>query len=136
LRTRALVAAGVLIIAVFVGTAVAGSSGSVKRDALVRTRVWCESLVARDALRYQETFRRNYFRGTFDRFANQYREPKESAIRAQMPRAQSCRAPDGIRPGPRGDVYVPVEWRDGDQTSHASLRLRRESGFLLITQIE
>src|SRR5207247_6893193 len=120
---RALVAAGVLVMGVFIGTAVAGTNNSVRRDALVRARVWCEALVARDALRYQETFRRNYFRGTFDRFANQYREPKESAIRAQMPRATSCRATDGIKPGPRGDVYVPVEWTNAGKASRAQLRL-------------
>ena len=120
----------------FIGTAVAGAGNSVRRDGLVRARVWCEAAVARDALRYQDTFRRGYFRGTFDRFANTYREPKESAIRAQMPRAQSCRATDGVKPGPRDDVYVPVEFTNGGTTHTANLRMRRESGFLVVVTIE
>jgi len=128
-------AAGLVVVVAFIGTAVAGSRGSLERDAQIRARVWCEALVARDALRYQDAFRRGYFRGTFDRFANQYREPKESAILAQMPRARSCRATDGIRgPGPRGDVYVPVEWRDPG-VHRAKLRMRREGGFLVVYEI-
>jgi hypothetical protein len=132
LRGRQLIVAGAAIAAVFIGTAVAGANNAVRRDALVRARVWCEAVVSGDALRYQDTFRRGYFRGTFDRFANQYREPKESAIRAQMPRARTCAATGVVEPGPRGDVYVPVKY-DG---STARLRMRRESGFLVVVTIE
>ena len=89
--------------------------------------------MARDALRYQETFRKSYFRGEFDRFANEYKEPKESAIRAQMARAQSCGLTGEVKgPGPRGDVYVPVVL-DGSQ--RAQLRMRRQAGFLLVYEI-
>jgi hypothetical protein len=131
----AAVALGIASFAVFVGTAVAGRSGSIERDALVRARVWCEALVARDAPRYQDTFRKGYFRPTFDRFANEYREPTEAAIRAQMPRAVSCEQKGAISDvGLRGDIYVPVTWRSR-VTLRARLRMRREAGFLVVYQI-
>ena len=89
--------------------------------------------MARDALRYQDAFRRSYFRGEFDRFANEYKEPKESAVRAQMPRAGSCRPTGEVDgPGPRGDVYVPVVL---DGSERLRLRMRRQSGFLLVYEI-
>jgi hypothetical protein len=135
-RILVAITAGIVVVGVFAGTAVAGHRDSLRRDALVRARVWCESLVARDALRYQETFQRTYFRGTFDRFANEYREPKESAVRAQMPGAQSCEPTGEVRgPGPRGDVYVPVVWTENETEQRAQLRMRRQAGFLLVYEI-
>jgi hypothetical protein len=124
---------GAAVVGIFAGTAVAGHGNSLRRDALVRARVWCEALVARDAPRFREAFRKSYFRGEFDRFANEYREPKESAIRAQMPRATSCRATGEVRgPGHRGDVYVPVVLNGAERVQ---LRMRRQSGFLLVYEI-
>lgn len=130
-------AASLALVSVFIGTAVAGRRGAVERDTLVRARVWCEALTERDALRYQETFRRGHFRGTFDRFANTYREATEESILAQMPATRSCavdRRPR--RQGVRGDVYVPVVLRAPDGGVHREeLRMRREAGFWVVYQV-
>lgn len=122
-----------LLVATLIGTAVAGARGAVEREALVRARVWCEALVERDALRYQDAFRRGYFRGRFDRFANIYREPTEASILAQMPRTSSCRAGRPRGPDERGEVYVPVV-RDGE--ARTVLRMRREAGFWVVWQLQ
>lgn len=136
-RLVAAAAGGCLVAAIFIGTAVAGRGPSVERETRVRARVWCEALVERDALRYQETFRRLYFRGTFDRFANQYREPTEAAILAQMPRTSECEIAGPPRgPGRRGDVYFAVVRRDPDGEAHrVDLRMRREAGFWVVYQV-
>jgi hypothetical protein len=136
-RKIAVGALGCGLAGVFIGTAIAGRTDSVERETRVRARVWCEALVERDALRYQESFRRFYFRGTFDRFANQYREPTEAAILAQMPRTSSCTVTGPPRgPGPRGDVYIDVVRRDTRGRAHrVDLRMRREAGFRVVYQV-
>lgn len=134
---KALVAAtcGFVVVSTFIGTAVAGRSGATEREVLVRARVWCEALEERDALRYQETFRRAHFRGRFDRFANLYREPTESSILARMPRTTSCEV-DGPLRDRRGDVYVPVARRGpGDIVHREELRMRPEAGFWVVYQV-
>jgi hypothetical protein len=134
---KALVAAiaGFVVVSAFVVTAVAGRSGARQRETLVRARVWCEALEERDALRYQEVFRRGHFRGRFDRFANLYREPTEASILARMPATSSCGV-DGRPLGRRGDVYVPVARRGPDRVVHREqLRMRREAGFWVVYQV-
>jgi hypothetical protein len=134
---KALVAAiaGFIVVSTFVATAVTGRRGATERDTLVRARVWCQALEERDALRYQETFRRGYFRGRFDRFANLYREPTERSILARMPPTTSCGV-DGRPRGRRGDVYVPVARRGPrGATHHEELRMRPEAGFWVVYQV-
>jgi hypothetical protein len=125
-------AAFVLVVAFLIATAIAGAGGSTQRETMVRARVWCEALVDRDAFRYQDAFRRGYFRGRLDRAANVYREPTEAEILAQMPRTSACRPSAKPRgPDERGEVYLPVSTDAGP----ATLRMRREAGFWVVWQI-
>lgn len=119
------------------GTAVAGFSGATERETLVRASVWCDALVERDALRYQETFRRGYFPGRFDRAANLYREPTEASILAKMPATSDCRVLGRPRgPNDRGDVFVAVMRSDfGGASMRVELRMRREAGFWVVYQV-
>ncbi len=119
------------------GTAVAGFSGATERETLVRARVWCDALVERDALRYQETFREGHFPGRFDRAANLYREPTEASILAQMPPTRDCRVQGPPRgPNDRGDVFVTVLRRDfSGSVVRVDLRMRREAGFWVVYQV-
>lgn len=139
-HNRRFLLAGVLFVlfaVAMIGTAVAGLRGATQRETLVRARVWCEALIERDALRYQETFRRDYFRGEFDRFANLYREASEASILASMPLTTDCRV-EGRPRGPdnQGDVFVTVARiaPDGHAT-RVDLRMRREAGFWVIQQL-
>lgn len=129
--------AGLAVLGIFLGTAVAGRGDALERETLVRARVWCDALVDRDPLRYQDAFRRGFFRGEFDRFANVYREPTERAVLASMARTASCRVASAPRgPGPRGDVFIEVVRRDpSGGVHHEELRLRREAGFWVIFQV-
>lgn len=131
------VALGLGFVLFLIGTGIAGSRGAVQRETLVRARVWCEALVERDALRYQETFRRNYFRGRFDRFANIYRDPTEASILAQMPKTNDCRIADAPRTSiDRSEVFVPVERSaPAGAVVHLDLRMRREAGFWVVYQL-
>lgn len=136
---KLLVAGGlfVLFAIAMIGTAVAGLRGATERETLVRARVWCEALIERDALRYQESFRRGHFRGEFDRFANLFREASEASILATMPPTSDCRVEGRPRgPDDRGDVFLTVERTapNGDVT-RMDLRMRREAGFWVIQQL-
>lgn len=120
-----------------IGTAVAGLRGATERETLIRARVWCEALIERDALRYQETFRRGQFRGKFDRLANLYREASEASILAQMPETTECTVVGRPRgPDDRGNVFVTVVRKapDGEAT-RLDLRMRHEAGFWVIHQL-
>jgi hypothetical protein len=130
-------AAGILLVLVLVGTAIAGQRGAVERETLVRTRVWCDALVERDALRYQDSFRRGYFKGHFDRFANIYREPTEVSILAQMPVTTDCRAAGPPRRSKmQGEVFVPVVRRaPNGRSERIELRMRRDAGFWVVWQL-
>lgn len=129
---------------VLIGTAVAGLTNATERETKVRARVWCEALVDRDPLRYQETFRRSYFRGRFDRFANLYREATEASIEAQMPETTSCEVdgPPRISTEEEQEVFIPVR-RTGagaesgleGETERLELRMRKEAGFWVIYQL-
>lgn len=122
----------VLLVLAMVGTALAGLKGATRRETLARARVWCDALVDRDALRYQDTFRRGYFRGHYDRFANLYREQTETQILAKMPRTKECHIKGGPRgPNERGEVFITVG-RDG---TRLDLRMRREAGFWVVWQL-
>lgn len=120
-----------------IGTALAGLPGATERETLVRARVWCDALVDRDALRYQESFRRGYFPGRYDRFANLYREPTEDQILAQMPRTGACHIEGKPRgPDDRGQVFVTVIRRGPEgESERINLRMRRESGFWVVWQL-
>lgn len=120
-----------------IGSALAGLRGATERETLVRARVWCEALIERDALRYQETFRRGQFRGRFDRLANLYREASEASILAQMPETTECRIQGRPRgPDDQGDVFVTVVRTAPDgQTARVDLRMRKEAGFWVIQQL-
>lgn len=132
MRLRLAVAAAIALVGSFIGTAIAGRGQALEREVLVRARVWCEAVESRDALRYQETFRRGYFRGTFDRFSNIYTEPTEDEILGQMPDRSTCEIAGDFRgPGERGDVYVPVTVGD----DRVELRMRREAGFYVVYQL-
>lgn len=126
-----------MVVLTLIGTAVAGQEGAVERDTLTRARVWCEALVNGDALRYQEAFRRGYFRGTFDRFANLYREPTEASILAQMPPTSECHIEGEPRgPNERGEVFITVvRSGPGEKTERIDLRMRREAGFWVVWQL-
>lgn len=132
-----IVMVGLVVLAVFAGTALVGRGDELTRQTRVRARVWCEALIDRDALRYQDAFRRGYFRGEFDRFANIYREPTEDAVLATMPPTKTCRIVGSPRgPSPRGDVFVDVVRHGPSGRRHAvELRLRREAGFWVIYQV-
>ncbi len=136
-RVLILVSIGVAFVLAMIGTAVAGLPGATERETLIRARVWCDALVDRDALRYQESFRRGYFPGRYDRVANLYREPTEDQILAQMPITSSCQI-DGKPRGPdsRNQVFVTVV-RTGPEgeTKLTDLRMRRESGFWVVWQL-
>ncbi len=120
-----------------ISTAVAGLPGATERETLVRARVWCDALVDRDALRYQESFRRGYFPGRYDRIANLYREPTEEQILSQMPTTSSCQIEGEPRgPDDRGQVFVTVVRTDpGGEAKGIDLRMRRESGFWVVWQL-
>lgn len=130
-------ALGLGLVAALIGSAIAGSGGSVERESLVRARVWCEALVERDALRYQEAFRRNYFRGRFDRFANIYRDPSEASILGQMPPTRQCRITGSPRVVNQAEeVFVPVvRITDSGEMNFLELRMRREAGFWVVFQL-
>lgn len=129
---------GVVFMLVLIGTAIAGLRDATERETRVRARVWCEALVDRDPLRYQETFRRSYFRGRFDRFANLYREATEASIEAQMPETTSCEVdgPPSVSPNEEQEVFIPVR-RTGPEgeTERLQLRMRKEAGFWVIYQL-
>lgn len=121
-----------MFVLVMVGTAIAGLRGSTERDTFVRARVWCDALVDRDALRYQDAFRRGYFRGHFDRFANLYREATEAQILDQMPPTKNCHIEGGPRgPNQGGEVFMTIN-RDG---TRVDLRMRKEAGFWVVWQL-
>ena len=129
---------GVVFMLVLVGTAVAGMRDATERETLVRARVWCEALIDRDPLRYQETFRRSYFRGRFDRFANLYREATEASIEAQMPETTACEVDGPLRVSPdeEQEVFIPVRRTGpGGETERLQLRMRKEAGFWVIYQL-
>ncbi len=131
------IAFGVVFAGTLIGTAVAGLRGATDRETLVRARVWCDALVSRDALRYQETFRAGYFPGRFDRVANLYREPTEASILAKMPATTDCRV-EGLARGPndRGEVFVTVLRRGaGGGSVQVDLRMRRDAGFWVVYQL-
>lgn len=128
---------GAVFAGTLIGTAVAGFRGATDRETLVRARVWCDALVARDALRYQETFRAGYFPGRFDRVANLYREPTEASILARMPVTSDCRVQGRPRgPDGRGEVFVTAlrRGRGGDWVQ-VDLRMRRVAGFWVVNQL-
>ncbi|MBW3588712.1 MAG: hypothetical protein KY429_04775 [Actinobacteria bacterium] len=123
---------------VLIGTAVAGLADATERETRVRARVWCEALVDRDPLRYQETFRRSYFRGRFDRFANLYREATEASIEAQMPETTQCGVdgPPRLSTEEEQEVFIPVKRTGpGGETERLELRMRKEAGFWVIYQL-
>lgn len=131
------IAAGVLVVASLISTAVAGLRGATARETLVRAHVWCDALVSRDALRYQETFRAGYFPGRFDRAANLYREPTEASILAKMPATKDCTI-EGLPRGPndRDEVVVTALRRGpGGDPVQVDLRMRREAGFWVVYQL-
>jgi hypothetical protein len=137
MKVRLILASVIAFVFVLVGTAIAGQRGAVERETLVRARVWCESLVERDALRYQDTFRRGYFKGKFDRAANIYREPTEASILDQMPETVACRtAGPPRRSAMPGEVFVPVVRRGPDgRIEHLELRMRKDAGFWVVWQL-
>jgi len=123
---------------VLIGTAVAGLRDATERETRVRARVWCEALVDRDPLRYQETFRRSYFRGRFDRFANLYREATEASIESQMPETTKCEVDGPLRVSTdeEQEVFIPVRRTGhGGETERLELRMRKEAGFWVIYQL-
>lgn len=129
---------GLVFMLALVSTAVAGLSDATERETKVRARVWCEALVDRDPLRYQETFRRSYFRGRFDRFANLYREATEASIEAQMPETTSCEVDGPLRVSTdeEQEVFIPVRRTGpGGETERLQLRMRKEAGFWVIYQL-
>lgn len=138
-HNRRLLLAGVLF-ALFavamIGTALAGLRGATERETLVRARVWCDALIERDALRYRDAFRRDYFRGEFDRFANLYREASEASILASMPTTTDCRVEGRPRAPDQDDVFVTVARTAPDGTvDRVDLRMRQEAGFWVIQQL-
>ena len=128
---------GIVFALVLTGTAIAGRRGATEREALIRARVWCDALIERDALRYQDTFRRGFFRGRFDRFANLYREPSEASILKQMPRTTECRvAGSPLARSATEDVLVRVVRREPDgDTKLVDLRMQKEAGFWVVWQV-
>lgn len=137
MKLRLVASLGTALVLALVGTAIAGQRGAVERETRVRARVWCEALVERDALRYQDSFRRGYFKGHFDRAANLYREPTEASILLQMPKAVDCRTAGPPRESQTvEEVFVPVVLRHaGAQTERIDLRIRREAGFWVVWQL-
>jgi hypothetical protein len=136
-KVRFALAVGIVFALLLTGTAIAGRRGATKREALIRAQVWCDALIKRDPLRYQDTFRRGFFRGRFDRFANLYREPSEGSILAQMPHTTECRVVGG--PLPRRateDVLVRVVRRGPDADAQlVDLRMQKEAGFWVVWQV-
>jgi len=122
---------------ILVGTAIAGQRGAVERETLIRARVWCDALIDREPLRYQETFRRGYFRGRFDRFANLYREASEASILKQMPVTTDCGVAGPIRiSDAEMEVFVPViRTGPAGESTRLELRMRKEAGFWVVGQL-